>query len=1341
MIKHLLLVPFLLITFCLKAQNFTMRPIKCGMEMPWEITYGPDNFIWATEARGYKVSRINPTTGASTVLLNLTNNKNFANYPSVSPQGGLMGLALHPNLLTGKPYVYLAYIYRYDGGSAPTGQFFKTKVVRYTYNATALTLTNEQVLCDTIPGSNDHNGGRLTIANVNGAPYLFYGVGDMGGGQFDNASRKNKAQDVTSYEGKILRFNLEPDADTNVSESWIPNDGANTFGKAIYSIGHRNPQGMVVGKNGQLYEAEHGPYSDDELNLVNANGLNFGFPVVVGMADGNYNNAAVGEGSGVPVIVNEANNATSLGVNYRNPLKAFFPSDNATIRQIYQNSVNNTPPFPNYFLSWNSIAPSGIDYYNSTAIPNWQNSLLVTSLKRQRVYRLQLDATGTAIVGDTLPVFPNMGRYRDLAISPDGTKIYVSCDSEGQTSGPTNGTTIDPPNKGCILEFTYAPNSGSYCASTGTLPWNLWIAKVQLNTLINTSDKYKDYATLGFSDYTNLTTTVTKGQTYPLSITPPTGWTGYFPNVFCRVWIDFNGNNTFEDSEMVQTGTNQPLFTQNITIPTTAITGNVRMRVSMKWGAYPTACETFAQGEVEDYTINIGAGTSTNQADLTLTNLTIPTPSVQQGNILNWKVDIKNIGTAAITGNFNVKAYISTDNVLSADDVQNGIIPTGNFDVGLSVPQVSGASTIPTTVPAGQYYLILKVDADGQVVESNENNNVISSVSTFTVTGSTTTNLPDLTLANIFLTDPAIQQGRFASFTVDIKNIGIAAASGNFTVKAYISSDQILDANDIQNGVIQANVFAQSYPAGYTLSRVASAAQIPATLPIGVYYLILKTDADSQITESNENNNLLVSASFSVTSSGGAVDNYCTSKSNAPWEMWVSEVKFNSLNNVSTQYQSGQNFGYTNFTNLSTSLTKGQTYPLSIQAGLSWIGHLPNAFCRIWIDFNKNNTFEDTEKVMEGTNANPFTTNILIPTTATTGSVRMRVSMKWGSYPTACETFDKGEVEDYTINIQDGTTNSCTNDVTPPVFANCPQNINLTTLPGSISTVAVWTAPTATDNCSTPTITSNYQGGGTFFIGTTTVIYTAKDAQNNTATCTFNINVASSTNTNADIALSLSSTPSVFSRYAPLNFTVSAKNNGNQAFTNIQIEFKFPSGTTNGGTAISSLGTWNEWCAGGVQCFTWTIPTLALNANATLNVPVYVLNPTSPMVATAKLLASTPIDNVLANNTATISLNAAPLPMAFAKTQPTQLIPIIVDKIAPNPSDGEVVVELESLNEREVVFDFTNTFGKTLKTEIRKVEKGTNRVLFEVFDLPQGIYFVSPSTNRGKNAPTKFVKM
>ena len=81
----------------------------------------------------------------------------------------------------------------------------------------------------------------------------------------------------------------------------------------------------------------------------------------------------------------------------------------------------------------------------------------------------------------------------------------------------------------------------------------------------------------------------------------------------------------------------------------------------------------------------------------------------------------------------------------------------------------------------------------------------------------------------------------------------------------------------------------------------------------------------------------------------------------------------------------------------------------------------------------------------------------------------------------------------------------CQTDATPPAFSNCPQNINLTT--SGTSTVATWTAPTATDNCTVPSVSSNFSSGATFPIGTTSVIYTATDAKNNTAECRFNVTV------------------------------------------------------------------------------------------------------------------------------------------------------------------------------------------------------------------------------------------
>jgi hypothetical protein len=259
----------------------------------------------------------------------------------------------------------------------------------------------------------------------------------MGAGQYDNISRPNNAQNLNVYEGKILRLNTEPEAG-----SWIPSDNPYTSGgqpTAVYTYGHRNPQGLVWGKvNGVdiLYSDEHGPFSDDEINIIEA-GRNYGWPNVIGWCDGNYN----GRTTAGFTIVNEQANCAAL--NAKEPLRSLFPSTN--------------PPSGGDNMAWPSVAPSGADFYASNAIPNWQNSLLITNLKKGTVARYKLSNNGQSIISDTIHYFRGLGRFRDVVVSPDGLKIYVACDATGSTSGPTGGTTTTPANPGSILEFTYQP--------------------------------------------------------------------------------------------------------------------------------------------------------------------------------------------------------------------------------------------------------------------------------------------------------------------------------------------------------------------------------------------------------------------------------------------------------------------------------------------------------------------------------------------------------------------------------------------------------------------------------------------------------------------------------------------------------------------------------------------------------------------------------------------------------------------------------------------------------------------------------------------------------------------
>jgi PQQ-dependent dehydrogenase (s-GDH family) len=377
-----------------------------------------------------------------------------------------MGMALHPQLLQGQPYVYLAYVYRFLGSKANLGgNYFRTKIVRYTYDVTAQTLNSPATVCDTLPGSTDHNGGRLLIATINKRNYLFYSVGDMGAGQFDNAARPSNAQNVQSYEGKILRFNIQPDADPDTVAAWIPNDNpfnSQTKQSAVYSYGHRNPQGLAYNLNNHsfIYTAEHGPFSDDEINRIEA-GKNYGHPLVIGYNDDNYNGLSAGVTnhlqvagkwhSSSPFIVSESANAKSLGNRYRDPIKSFNPSRNSFLQNIFKATRAGAEPKP----EWPSIAPSSIELYTSDVIPGWRNSLLITTLKTGSLIRLQLNESGKAVKDEALTYFQSSNRYRDIAISPDGNKIYLITDFSSVTSGPTKEDPQSSSQKGAILEFTF----------------------------------------------------------------------------------------------------------------------------------------------------------------------------------------------------------------------------------------------------------------------------------------------------------------------------------------------------------------------------------------------------------------------------------------------------------------------------------------------------------------------------------------------------------------------------------------------------------------------------------------------------------------------------------------------------------------------------------------------------------------------------------------------------------------------------------------------------------------------------------------------------------------------
>lgn len=430
--------------------EFTQRLVARGLGAPWEILWGPDGMLWVTEKSAGEVTLVSVEDGTTHTLLEIPDVVH-----SNGAQDGLLGLALHPDLLTGVPYVYLAYTYQAED------EQLRTKIVRYTYEPAARTLDEPVDLLTGLPASNDHNSGRL-VFGPDGT--LYYTIGDQGNNQFARfcepilAQRLPTAQEVaardwSAYQGKVLRLNVDgsiPDGNPEL-------DGVRSH---VYTYGHRNAQGLVFGPADQLYASEHGPKSDDEVNRLEAGG-NYGWPHVAGFADDLAYEYANWSASQAPACDDLSYSDYEIPPSVpREPESAFGQPFVEPLRTFH--TVGDDHEFqdqacgPAAFLCWPTVAPSSLDYYGGTAVPGWRDSLLMPSLKEGTVYRLPLERNGAAI-GEPEALWRTVNRYRDTAVSADGTRIYVATDSTGMALDGSGDPTSALANPGAILEFSFQP--------------------------------------------------------------------------------------------------------------------------------------------------------------------------------------------------------------------------------------------------------------------------------------------------------------------------------------------------------------------------------------------------------------------------------------------------------------------------------------------------------------------------------------------------------------------------------------------------------------------------------------------------------------------------------------------------------------------------------------------------------------------------------------------------------------------------------------------------------------------------------------------------------------------
>ena len=328
--------------------DVTVTAITDQLKMPWSFAFMPGGDILVTERAG-TVQRLDPDTGNLTPITGV---------PEVffEGQGGLLDIALHPDFPQ-SAWVYLTYSAPMGGGRSTT------RLARARLEGNALHKLQVLYTAEPVQDTKKHYGGRLLFSD----DHLFMTVGERGKGEL--------AQRLDVDLGKVLRFNI--DDSIPADNPFVETPGARA---AIYSYGHRNPQGLARHPvTGDVWVTEHGPQGGDELNRLQS-GANYGWPVITYGEE--YGGGKIGEGT------------AKKGMEQ--PAYYYVPS----------------------------IATSGLSFYQGAQFPEWNGNAFIGALRALHLNRLSFAADGEVTEHRLLPDL-NL-RLRDVKQGPDDYLYLLS---------------------------------------------------------------------------------------------------------------------------------------------------------------------------------------------------------------------------------------------------------------------------------------------------------------------------------------------------------------------------------------------------------------------------------------------------------------------------------------------------------------------------------------------------------------------------------------------------------------------------------------------------------------------------------------------------------------------------------------------------------------------------------------------------------------------------------------------------------------------------------------------------------------------------------------------------
>ncbi len=343
--------------------------LRAYFDDPWGFVFLPDGRMLVTQRGGQMVIADAAGTTVSTPLGGLPG----AGVLATGGQGGLLDVALDPDFEAGENWVYFSYSEQIGGVRGTAVNRGRLDLANHRLTDVSMTPLFRQ----TKDGGEIHYGSRLVFARDK---TLFITLGEKG-----NPAR---AQDLTSTHGKVVRIHRDGS---------IPADNP-SFGAGaapgLWSYGHRNPQGAALHPTtGELWLNEHGPQGGDELNIARA-GQNYGWPLKSYGCDYGATgaNCQIGGGGGVHQP------------QYAEPV-TWWPGP------------GNTAPY-------NSIAPSGLMFYDGSGFPEWRGNLFMGALAGTALWRIEL--SGNTVVARERLFGSASQRIRCVRQGPDGWLYLIA---------------------------------------------------------------------------------------------------------------------------------------------------------------------------------------------------------------------------------------------------------------------------------------------------------------------------------------------------------------------------------------------------------------------------------------------------------------------------------------------------------------------------------------------------------------------------------------------------------------------------------------------------------------------------------------------------------------------------------------------------------------------------------------------------------------------------------------------------------------------------------------------------------------------------------------------------